>query len=85
MSSLSVFVRSSLYHENQRVSLFVVVSMPYFMFSKKDAVGDEYPMNTVKKNEIGIQSTPGTNDGVSNDSSGKYFERWKYKNRFRFA
>lgn len=85
MNSLSVSVLSFLYHENQKVFHFVVVSMLSFMYSKNDVVGGEYLMNIVRRSEIGIQSTPGTSDGVNSDSSEKYFGHWKCKNKFVFA
>lgn len=85
MSSSSIFVHSSLYQESRRVYHFVVVLMPSFMFSKKDVAGDEFPTNTVRRNEIGTPSTPGTNDGVNNDCLEKYFEPSKSKKIFKFV
>lgn len=59
--------------------------MPSFMFSKKDAAGDDSLMNTERRSEIGTPSILDTNDGVSNDCLGKYFELSRLKKIFKFA
>ena len=47
------------------------------MYSKSDALGDDSPMSTEKRNQIGILFIPDIKDGVSPDCLERFSENWK--------